>query len=69
MQDIKELQKRGGFGWKAKLVIGWALEREVQDGMIIVDRTGNKWDITAMPLRDELFNRLCAMGSQKWESW
>lgn len=25
--DIKELKKIGGFGWKAKLVIGWATER------------------------------------------
>ncbi|KIW08318.1 uncharacterized protein PV09_01237 [Verruconis gallopava] len=69
VQDIKELQKRGGYGWKAKLIVGWALEREVQDGLTIIDRKGNKWELTAMPLRDELFNRLSAMGSQKWESW
>lgn len=25
-----------------------------------------QWELTAMPLRDELFNRLAAMGSQKW---
>lgn len=25
--DIRELKKVGGFGWKAKLVIGWATER------------------------------------------
>lgn len=83
MQDVKELQKRGGYGWKAKLIVGWALEREVQDGLTVIDRKGNKvttctvissnkstnkwqWELTAMPLRDELFNRLAAMGSQKW---
>ena len=27
--DIAELKKLGGLGWKAKLVVGWALEREV----------------------------------------
>jgi hypothetical protein len=27
--DIAELKKIGGLGWKAKLVVGWALEREV----------------------------------------
>lgn len=67
--DIKELKKMGGFGWKAKLVVGWALNKEVNDGLEIVDRKGNQWVITACPLRDELFNRLCALGGQKWESW
>ncbi|KAF2501204.1 hypothetical protein BU16DRAFT_450690 [Lophium mytilinum] len=67
--DIKELKKIGGFGWKAKLVVGWALDREVADGLEIVDRKGDTWRITACPLRDELFNRLIALGGQKWESW
>ncbi|OCL03011.1 hypothetical protein AOQ84DRAFT_326592 [Glonium stellatum] len=67
--DIAELKKVGGYGWKAKLVVGWALDREVADGLEIVDRKGNSWKVTAMPLRDELFNRLIAMGGQKWESW
>ncbi|KAF2837924.1 hypothetical protein M501DRAFT_995181 [Patellaria atrata CBS 101060] len=67
--DIKELKKVGGYGWKTKLLVGWALEREVADGLEIVDKLGNSWVVTAMPLRDELFNRLVAMGGQKWESW
>ena len=67
--DIRELKKVGGFGWKAKLVIGWALEREVADGLEILDRNGQTWALTALPLRDELFNRLVAIGGQKWESW
>jgi hypothetical protein len=67
--DIKELKKAGGYGWKAKLVIGWAMEREVADALEIISRGGEKFKITACPLRDELFNRLVAMGGQKWESW
>lgn len=67
--DIKELKKVGGLGWKAKLVVGWALDREVADGIEIVDKQGNHWALTAMVLRDELFNRLVAMGGQKWEAW
>lgn len=66
--DIRELKKIGGYGWKAKLVVGWAMGREVQDGLEIVDRKGQRWVVTAMALRDELFNRLCAMGGQKWEA-
>lgn len=67
--DISEVKKVGGFGWKTRLVVGWALDREVADGLEIVERTGTTWKITACPLRDELFNRLVAMGGQKWESW
>jgi len=72
--DIKEMRKVGGYGWKAKLVVGWAMGREVADGLEIITRdragqAGDKIKITAMPLRDELFNRLVAMGGQKWECW
>lgn len=67
--DIKELKKVGGLGWKAKLVVGYFLEKDIADGLEITDKLGNKYLVTAMVLRDELFNRLIAMGGQKWESW
>jgi len=67
--DIKELKKFGGYGWKAKLVVGWALDKHVKDGLIITTRQGESFTITALPLRDELFNRLASIGGQKWSSW
>ena len=67
--DIAELKKFGGYGWKAKLVVGWSLGREVADGLEITTNSGETWRVTALPLRDELFNRLVAMGGQKWEAW
>lgn len=110
--DITELKKFGGYGWKAKLIVGWALGREVADGLEVTTRSGDVIRVTAMPyvlsfclphphiqhelggilrvfecpllclnalplnftdgayrLRDELFNRLVAMGGQKWEAW
>ncbi len=67
--EVKELKKIGGLGWKAKLVVGWALDREVADGIEILDKQGNKYLLTAMVLRDELFNRLVAIAGQKWEAW
>jgi len=67
--DIKELKKVGGLGWKAKLVVGWATDREIADGLEIVTKGGETYKVTAMILRDELFNRLVAMGGQKWEAW
>jgi hypothetical protein len=45
------------------------MEREVNDGLEIVTRGGERYKITAVPLRDELFSRLVAMGGQKWEAW
>ncbi|KAK3987360.1 hypothetical protein QBC44DRAFT_331635 [Cladorrhinum sp. PSN332] len=66
---VVELVKIGGFGWKSKLVVGWSLEREVNDGLIIRDERGGEYKVMALPLRDELFNRLISMGGQKWESW
>jgi len=67
--DIKELKKVGGLGWKTKMIVGWATNRDVADGIIIVDRDGNSKRLTAIALREELFNRLVAMGGQIWEAW
>jgi len=69
IDEIRELKKVGGLGWKAKLVVGWALDREVADGLEIVTKAGDVHNVTAMVLRDELFNRLIAIPSTKWESW
>ncbi|KAK0624984.1 hypothetical protein B0T17DRAFT_531609 [Bombardia bombarda] len=67
--DIAELKKIGGYGWKAKLVVGWSMERELADGLEIRTVERQVYKITAVPLRDELFNRVVAMGAQKWEAW
>lgn len=49
--------------------MGWALDREVADGIEISVKTGERYVLTAMVLRDELFNRLVAIAGQKWEAW
>lgn len=64
--SITELRKVGGLGWKTRLVVGWALERGVADGVEIRTRGGEVVCLTAMVGRDELFNRLVAMGRQRW---
>lgn len=69
IQEIIEIKKVGGLGWKAKIAVGWATNRNVADGLEITERSGKMWKLTAMPLRNELFNRLIAIGDQKWESW
>ncbi|TFK84092.1 hypothetical protein K466DRAFT_497246 [Polyporus arcularius HHB13444] len=65
--DIVSLRKMGGFGWKGRLVVGWATGRDVVDGLEIVDQFGHRKVITAIRGRDELFNRLIAMGGKYWE--
>ncbi|EPQ28282.1 uncharacterized protein PFL1_04109 [Pseudozyma flocculosa PF-1] len=67
IEDIVELRKVGGLGWKGKLIVGWALGSEVADGLEIVDKLGKVWRVTAMGRRDEVFNRLLSIGSQRWE--
>ncbi|RGP81495.1 hypothetical protein FLONG3_364 [Fusarium longipes] len=67
--DIVTLNKYSGYGTKAKLVAGWALENEIADGLEVVDNKGEEVLLTAMARRDELFNRLCSIGNQKWEIW
>ncbi|KPM35792.1 hypothetical protein AK830_g10778 [Neonectria ditissima] len=67
--NITELNKYSGYGANAKLLAGWALDGKIMDGFEIVDRKGYSTLITSIPHRDELFNRLCAIGSQKWEVW
>lgn len=59
----------GGLGWKSKLIVGWATNREIADGIIITEKSGASKQLTAIALREELFNRLIAMGTQMWESW
>ncbi|KAF5240517.1 hypothetical protein FANTH_9565 [Fusarium anthophilum] len=69
VEGIIILNKYSGYGAKAKLLAGWALESEITDGLEIVESDGNSYLITAMARRDQLFNRLCAIGDQKWEIW
>lgn len=69
IRDITEIKKVGGLGWKGRMVVGWATDREVKDSIWITDRAGNEYKATALAERDELFNRLVAMGQQVWEAY
>ncbi|OSX66771.1 hypothetical protein POSPLADRAFT_1129096 [Postia placenta MAD-698-R-SB12] len=67
LAEVQGLKKVGGYGWKGKMVIGYVLQREVLDGLEIEDEDGKTWTMTAIKGRDELFNRLIAVGGHKWE--
>lgn len=68
--DIREMRKIGGLGWKGKLVTGWAVgSKEVVDGLVIVGKEPDQtYQLTAMRMRNQLFNRLVAIDGQVWES-
>ena len=67
IDDIVGLTKIGGLGWKAKFVVELAADTHVANALVVSDKLGNSYVLTAMQMRDELFNRLVAMGKQKWE--
>jgi hypothetical protein len=81
IRDITQVKKIGGLGWKGKIVVGWATDREVKDGVEITARVRDVQDgdgkgqgvvvyrATALKERDELFNRIVSMGQQVWESY
>jgi hypothetical protein len=69
IDEIVELRKIGGLGWKGKIIVGWALSSEIADGLEITTVTGDRIRLTAMPRRDEVFNRLVSLGKQQWEMW
>jgi hypothetical protein len=62
LDDITQIRKIGGLGWKTKLIVGFALGMEIQDGIVLTDRQGVSYTLTAVPRRDELFNRLISSG-------
>ena len=51
------------------MIVGWATEKEIADGLEISTVTGQRFKLTAMPRRDEVFNRIVALGKQHWEMW
>ncbi|KAI0756005.1 hypothetical protein C8Q80DRAFT_1092010 [Daedaleopsis nitida] len=67
LSDVVSLRKMGGFGWKGRLLVGWATGRDVVDGLEVVDKFGTRRVVTAIRGRDELFNRLISLGTQSWE--
>jgi hypothetical protein len=68
--EIQELKKTEGLGWKGKLIVELtAGSKESADGLVIWGpEPGQGYHVTGMRERDQLFNRLVAVGVQFWES-
>ncbi|PYH45042.1 uncharacterized protein BP01DRAFT_391992 [Aspergillus saccharolyticus JOP 1030-1] len=69
VNKIKGLRKTEGLGWKGKLIVELAAgSKESMDGLVITGmEEGQMFHVTGMRARDQLFNRLVAMGGQAWQ--
>ncbi|PWN40141.1 hypothetical protein IE81DRAFT_325846 [Ceraceosorus guamensis] len=69
IDEIRSVKKLGGLGITGKLLVGWALDSVVADGLEIETSSGQTFILSALPRRDEVFNRLVSLGKQQWEAW
>jgi hypothetical protein len=63
------LKRATAFSIKAaEMAANWGTDEELLGSVEIDDGRDNTYRFTALPERDELFNRLIAIGPQRWEN-
>lgn len=67
INDIVDISKVDGMSFKTKHFVQWALEKESVMGLKLTMSTGECYHLDPVVKRDEVFNRLIAMGDQIWE--
>jgi len=69
LHNIHRLKRATAFMSKpAEMTADWSHGTDLLGSLEIDDETGKTWRFTAIPERDELFNRLVALGAQRWEN-
>lgn len=69
VKDIHRLKRATAFASKlAEKAADWSEDSELLGSVEIDDENGKTWRFTAIAERDELFNRLVAVGEQRWEN-
>lgn len=69
IEEIRELKRATAFVSKpGEMAADWSSDKQLLASVEIQDGNGKVWRFTALPERDELFNRLIAVGMQKWEN-
>lgn len=67
VSDIYILKRAAAFSNKVgEKLTEFSQDRELLSALEIQDAKEKTWRFTALPERDELFNRLVAMGNQRW---
>ena len=69
IEEIAELKKLPAVGFKTAVAAGLGVGKELKTTLRITDTSGQEHMLTALTSRDELFNRLIAIGAQHWELW
>lgn len=67
IRDIHDLSKVDGMSFKTGQVVRWALDKEAVDGLVVTTSGGERFHLSAVVKRNEVFNRLIALGNQTWE--
>jgi hypothetical protein len=68
VKDIIRLKRATAFVSKpAEMAADWSTDK-LLGSVEIDDQSGKTWRFTALPERDELFNRLVAIGDHRWEN-
>ena len=69
VDEIKELKRAHAFmSGAGEKAASWSGDKQLLGSLEVEDVSGNSWKFTAIPERDELFNRLVALGGQRWEN-
>lgn len=69
VRDMKRVKRATAFVNSAiEAVTAFSSDRKLLASLEIEDKEKKVWRLTAIPERDELFNRLVATGNQRWEN-
>jgi len=69
LKNIRRLKRTAAFSNKpAEKAAEWSKDTELLGSLEIVDQDDKSSWFTAVPERDELFNRLIALGDQRWQN-
>lgn len=69
IEDIADLSKIKGMNPKKGEIVRWALDKELIDGLILTTTDGKSYQLGEVFKRNEVFNRLVAIGNQMWEMY
>ncbi|KAJ5935933.1 hypothetical protein N7454_005231 [Penicillium verhagenii] len=69
VSDMKRIKRaKASVNTAIEAVASFSSDQKLLASLEIEDNEGKVWRLTAIPERDELFNRLVAKGNQKWEN-
>lgn len=67
--EIKQLKRVAAFSAKAaEVAADWGTDKDLLGSVEINGLNDKTWKFTALPERDELFNRLVAISGHRWEN-